>query len=120
MDSILAEAVGVFRYVEGERPQDRAHAYLLRHRVSRGCDDTAMQRAVEDMAWRAYHVGLSEALDSAAAQPAVCERPEKAFYWWALAFKYVWRMWSKADPTRDCAKARDCLARLEKRMGWSE
>lgn len=148
MDSILAEAVGVFRYVEGERPQDRAHAYLLRHRVSRGCDDTAMQRAVEDMAWRAYHVGLSEglgrdeepaddgldtppwyagdgvgaseALDSAAEQPAVCERPEKAFYWWALAFKYVWRMWSKADPKNDCAKARDCLARLEKRMGWSE
>lgn len=65
-------------------------------------------------------MGASEALDSAAAQPTVCERPEKAFYWWALAFKYVWRMWSKADPKSDCAKARDCLARLEKRMGWSE
>lgn len=36
------------------------------------------------------------------------------------ASKYVWRMWSKADPKNDCAKARDCLARLEKRMGWSE
>lgn len=60
MDAILAEAAGVFRYVEGERPQDRAHGYLRRHRVNRGYDDTAMQRAVEDMAWRDYRVGLSE------------------------------------------------------------
>ena len=124
-----------------------AAAWVLRNAVALAAGrHTAMQRAVEDMAWRAYRVGLSEgmgrdegladddvatppwyagdgvgaseALDSAAAQPTVCERPEKAHYWWALAFKYVWRLWSKADPRGDCAKARDCLARLEGVMGW--
>ena len=32
-----------------------------------------------------------------------------AFYWWACAFKYVWRMWSKEDPEKDALKAIDCL-----------
>lgn len=44
MEDILADCNDVFRYDE-TRPQDRAHAYLKEHRVFRGYDDTAMERA---------------------------------------------------------------------------
>ena len=57
MEDILADCNEVFRYDE-TRPQDRAHTYLKEHRVCRGYDDTAMERAAQDMiersgGWRA-------------------------------------------------------------------
>ena len=56
MEDILEDCNEVFRYDE-TRPQDRAHAYLKEHRVCRGYDDTAMERAAQDMIERAYTVG---------------------------------------------------------------
>lgn len=44
MEDILADCNEVFRY-DDTRPQDRAHTYLKEHRVCRGYDDTAMERA---------------------------------------------------------------------------
>lgn len=60
LGSILDEVEEVFRFVQGERPQDRAHDYLRRHEVCRGFDDTAMQCAAADMVRRAYAAGLAE------------------------------------------------------------
>lgn len=54
-------------------------------------------------------VSAARALRSAASQPTKTERTETAFYWWALAFKYVWRLWSKGQEERDAKKAIDCL-----------
>ena len=48
MEDILADCNEVFRY-DDTRPQDRAHTYLKEHRVCRGYDDTAMERAAQDM-----------------------------------------------------------------------
>lgn len=57
-------------------------------------------------------VSAARALRSAASQPTKTERTETAFYWWALAFKYVWRLWSKGQAERDAEKAIDCLKRV--------
>ena len=57
-------------------------------------------------------VTCRRALDSCAAQARVLVPTFQAFYWWACAFKYVWRMWSKAEPDKDLAKAIDCLGKL--------
>lgn len=57
-------------------------------------------------------VTAAQALRSAASQPTKTERTETAFYWWALAFKYVWRLWSKGQAERDAEKAIDCLKRV--------
>lgn len=56
---VVADCAAVFRFDERE-PQERAHDYLRERRVARGCDDTAMQCACEDMVRRAYRVGLTE------------------------------------------------------------
>lgn len=55
------------------------------------------------------YVTCSRAMESANAQGHILEPSRMAFYWWACAFKYVWRMWSKEDPRRDAKKAIDCL-----------
>ena len=57
-------------------------------------------------------VSAARALRSVASQPTKTERTETAFYWWALAFKYVWRLWSKGQAERDAEKAIDCLKRV--------
>ena len=60
LGAVLDDAAQVFRFVKDDRPQERAHAYLVRHEVRRGFDDTAMQCAVEDMVRRAHAVGAAE------------------------------------------------------------
>lgn len=40
-----------------------------------------------------------------------------ASYWWRCAFKYVWRMWSKADPRADGEKAIDCIRKALAEIG---
>ena len=55
------------------------------------------------------YVTCRRAMESAQSQNKVVEPTQTAFYWWACAFKYVWRMWSKEDPRRDAKKAIDCL-----------
>ena len=63
-------------------------------------------------------VTADEALRSMLEAPANVDVPPMALFWWALAFKYVWRLFAKGQGARDCAKARDCLARLAEEMGW--
>lgn len=55
------------------------------------------------------HVTCRRAIESCERQEKVVEPSRMAFYWWACAFKYVWRMWSKADPVADGNKAIDCI-----------
>lgn len=69
MEDILADCNEVFRY-DDTRPQDRAHAYLKEHRVCRGYDDTAMERAAQDMIERAYTVGRMESSKAVARETA--------------------------------------------------
>ena len=69
MEDILADCNEVFRYDE-TRPQDRAHTYLKEHRVCRGYDDTAMERAAQDMIERAYAVGRMEGSEAVARETA--------------------------------------------------
>lgn len=57
-------------------------------------------------------VTAAQALRAATSQPTKTERTEGGFYWWALAFKYVWRLWSKGQAERDAEKAIDCLKRV--------
>lgn len=59
LGAVLDDAAEVFRFVKDDRPQERAHAYLVRHEVRRGFNDTAMQCAVEDMVRRAYACGMA-------------------------------------------------------------
>lgn len=60
LGAVLDDAEKVFRYVQGERPQDRAHAYLKRRRIARGFDDTAMLCVVNDLIRRAHAVGVAD------------------------------------------------------------
>lgn len=69
MEDILADCNEVFRYDE-TRPQDRANTYLKEHRVCRGYDDTAMERAAQDMIERAYAVGRMESSEAVARETA--------------------------------------------------
>lgn len=65
-------------------------------------------------------VTASEALRSMLEAPANDDVPPMALVWWALAFKYVWGLFAKGQGPLDCAKARDCLARLAEEMGWGD
>lgn len=69
MEDILADCNEVFRY-DDTRPQDRAHAYLKEHSVCRGYDDTAMERAAQDMIERAYTFGRMESGEAVARETA--------------------------------------------------
>lgn len=62
-------------------------------------------------------VTCARAMESAAAQVTVCERPPMALWWWLCALKYVWRMWSKEDPRRDGQKAIDCIRKALAEIG---
>lgn len=74
-----------------------------------GCEDWASidvtPRHYQGDTW----VTCRRALESCQRQPRVTLPTHMAFYWWACAFKYVWRCWSKADPEADMRKAIDCL-----------
>lgn len=60
------------------------------------------------------YVTCDRAIESAPAQRCIVERAPIQLWYWATAFKYVWRMWSKEDPEADMRKAIDCL---KKAMG---
>lgn len=55
------------------------------------------------------YVTCSRAMESASVQDEVVPQSAMQLWWWMCAFKYVWRMWSKADPVADAEKAIDCL-----------
>ena len=55
------------------------------------------------------YVTCDRAIESASAQRCSVNRPPLNYWYWATAFKYVWRMWSKTDPVSDARKAIDCL-----------
>ena len=58
------------------------------------------------------YVTCSRAVESASVQDEVAPRSAMQMWWWMCAFKYVWRMWSKADPVADAEKAIDCLGHV--------
>ena len=55
----MAEASEVFGYDRERRYQERAHAYLERHKVARSYSDTAIERVVLDLATRAHRAAGS-------------------------------------------------------------
>ena len=59
------------------------------------------------------YVTCSRAMESASAQGTVVPRSAMGMWWWMCAFKYVWRMWSKADPIADAMKALSCLEHIK-------
>ncbi len=65
-DEIADDIKAVFGFEKGKRPQDRAHAYIKDHELTRGYDDTALQVAVTDLCRRAYEVGYDLGAQSAA------------------------------------------------------
>ena len=60
------------------------------------------------------YVTCRRAMESANAQGHIAEPSRMSFYWWACACRYVWRMWSKADPAVDGNKAIDCIRKALK------
>lgn len=65
-------------------------------------------------------VTAAQALRAATAQPTITPRSETAYYWWALAFKYLWRLWTKGQAPGDLRKCMDCLRRLEREVGYGD
>lgn len=59
------------------------------------------------------YVTCSRAMESASVQDEVVPRSAMGMWWWMCAFKYVWRMWSKADPIADAMKALSCLEHIK-------
>lgn len=55
------------------------------------------------------YVTCDRAIESASAQRCIVNRTPLNYWYWATAFKYIWRMWSKAEPVGDARKAIDCL-----------
>lgn len=55
------------------------------------------------------YVTCDRAIESASAQRCIVNRSPLNYWYWATAIKYVWRMWSKAEPVGDARKAIDCL-----------
>lgn len=70
LDDVLADAEEVFRYVEGETHQDRAHRYIERNSVQREPGDTATLCAVRYMLRRAARAGMPSQADEARASLA--------------------------------------------------
>lgn len=62
------------------------------------------------------YVTCDRAMEAASAQRCIVDRPPLNYWYWATAFKYVWRMWSKAEPVGDARKAIDCLRRCMKEV----
>lgn len=62
------------------------------------------------------HVTCRRAMESCESQEKVVEPSRMAFYWWACAFKYVWRCWSKEDSESDMRKAIDCLRKCMRKV----
>lgn len=76
--AVLDDADELFHYEEGNRPQDRAHAYLEFRGLARGVADTAMQCAVRDLVRRASEVrGPAPDGRAAAAIRAARERAQE-------------------------------------------
>ena len=70
LDDVLADAEEVFRYVEGETHQERAHRYIERNSVQREPGDTATLCAVRHMLRRAARAGMPSQADEARASLA--------------------------------------------------
>lgn len=72
IERVLGDAEEVFRYVEGETHQDRAHRYIERNSVQREPGDTATLCAVRHMVRRAATVDAPTPSEEAAASLADC------------------------------------------------
>lgn len=116
-------------YQRMRRLQDVTAGHLVKARAELAdlrLDNELMERALRR--WRglnptisdvpAHYLGdgyvtCSRAMESASVQDAVVPRSAMQLWWWMCAFKYVWRMWSKADPIADAEKALDCLEHVK-------
>lgn len=56
ISKIMEDAEEVFGWRSDVRPQERAHAYLEAHKVSRGVSDTALLRVAQDLIGRTREV----------------------------------------------------------------
>lgn len=135
LGDVLDDAAEVFSFVRGERPQERAHAYLEQHGVARGVRDTAMLAAVSDMVRRAHALGVAEgrgmgaatggsqvdspthytsgAVETADKIDAVVDGLDARSSWLlANVIKYVDRAGKKGDAAQDLAKANNYAHRL--------
>ena len=70
LDDVLSDAEEVFRYVDGETHQERAHRYIERHDVQRQPGDTATLCAMRHMLRRAARAGMPSQADEARASLA--------------------------------------------------
>lgn len=108
----LREARGTIRELRGRvaRLQDRCHKKDLlldgyRGEVGR---DNPFGSVPEHYEGDGF-VTCDRAIEAASSQACIAERTPIQLWYWATAFKYVWRMWSKEDPEKDAQKAIDCL-----------
>ena len=135
LGDVLDDAGRIFAFVAGERPQERAHAYLEERGVARGVRDTAMLAAVSDMVRRAHALGVAEGRGAACpAQGSQVDSPTHytsgavetadkidaavdgldARSAWLLAnvIKYCDSAGLKGDASQDLAKANNYAHRL--------
>lgn len=93
-----------------ERLQDRCYekeALIYSYRGSVG--NVSPSTPVPEHYLGDGYVTCDRAIESASAQRCIVSRTPLNYWYWATAFKYVWRMWSKAEPVGDARKAIDCL-----------
>lgn len=90
-----------------QRVCDEKNAVICGYRGQIGMDNPLAH--VPDHYLGDGFVTCDRAIESASAQRCIGERSKLQFWYWATAFKYVWRMWSKEDPEKDALKATDCL-----------
>lgn len=108
----LRKARGTIRELRGmvERLQDMCHekdALIYSYRGSVG--NVRPSSPVPEHYLGDGYVTCDRAIESASAQRCIVNRLPINYWYWATAFKYVWRMWSKAEPVGDARKAIDCL-----------
>lgn len=79
-----------------------------------------MTEVYDDVTRPAHYSGDAE-VDCKRAMRAMLDRPvdlpNSAFYWWACAFKYLWRWPFKGNPKKDLDKCVECLTELERTLG---
>lgn len=108
----LRKARKTIRELRGrvERLQDRCYekeALIYSYRGSVG--NVSPSTPVPEHYLGDGYVTCDRAIESASAQRCIVSRTPINYWYWATAFKYVWRMWSKAEPVGDARKAIDCL-----------
>lgn len=96
--------------------EDRVRALETQRERFRGSETPESLAKTPDHYMGDMLVTCRRAMESVQAQPKVLIPSPMAFYWWACAFKYVWRCWGKNDTKRDLKKAVDCLQKAAEEL----